>query len=550
MTGRDLGGRGPAGRELARWMKRLTPLLVLVSILMVSGLASIGAMRRTSATFDEIVMVAAGARGFHTGRFDLVPEHPPLAQYAYGLPVHLAGAAYPQEQNPQPSLAYRYEYARRFFWQSGNDPEEVAFRARLVGVGFALLLVVLVYTFTRRAAGEPAALLAAALVAFLPDVLAHGGVAYTDVPLAALFFAAIWAADELARRPGVPRAAAAGALFALALAVKFSALLVLPAAGLLLAAEAAAWGLDRRWALRLLRVTPAAAAAAYLVLVIVYPGDFGLGELRYGLAWTSAHVAEGHGARAFLLGRQSADGWWYFFPVAFLFKTPAALHVLALVAAAGLMRSVRRPTRLRLASRLRLPLAAGLVVAAALLSSNLAIGFRYALPALAPFCILVAAGVTRVWRTAGLLPRLALAGLVAWYAGSSLSYYPHFLAYMSEYTPSRDRGYEVLVDSSLDWGQGLLELRDFMLRDGIPVVYLSYFGSAAPEGYGIDYVPLPSPFPVLRASTRPGAPPSYAVISATNLQGVYFQSDLYAAFRRAVPDRVLAHTLFVYRLDG
>ena len=28
----------------------------------------------------------------------------------------------------------------------------------------------------------------------------------------------------------------------------------------------------------------------------------------------------------FLLGRVSSDGWWYFFPVTFLLKTPVPLH--------------------------------------------------------------------------------------------------------------------------------------------------------------------------------------------------------------------------------
>ena len=78
---------------------------------------------------------------------------------------------------------------------------------------------------------------------------------------------------------------------------------------------------------------------------------------------------------------------------------------------------------------------------------------------------------------------------MAWVILAPLSYYPNFLSYISEYGPGRDRGSEILVDSSLDWGQGLLQLREYMREQGIERVYLSYFGSARPDGYGIDYVP-------------------------------------------------------------
>ena len=112
----------------------------------------------------------------------------------------------------------------------------------------------------------------------------------------------------------------------------------------------------------------------------------------------------------------------------------------------------------------------------------------------------------------------------------------------------RDRNHEVLIDSSLDWGQGLLELREFMRERDIPRIYLSYFGSALPAGYGIDYVPLASFFRL--APTRgPAQPePEYIVISATNLAGAYLAGDPFAKFREIRPDHVVANTMLVYRI--
>jgi hypothetical protein len=137
--------------------------------------------------------------------------------------------------------------------------------------------------------------------------------------------------------------------------------------------------------------------------------------------------------------------------------------------------------------------------------------------------------------------------LVVLFGASSLSYYPFFLSYVSEYGPGRDRGDLVLLDSSLDWGQGLLALRDFMQQESIESVYLSYFGSADPAGYGIDYVPLASFFP-LDARPAPPSTPQWAAISATNLHGIYLGGDVFADLLARTPERVLANTIFLYRL--
>jgi hypothetical protein len=48
---------------------------------------------------------------------------------------------------------------------------------------------------------------------------------------------------------------------------------------------------------------------------------------------------------------------------------------------------------------------------------------------------------------------VALAGLLVWLGVSTLSYYPHFLAYFNEFVRDRTQSYRILVDSNLDWGQ-------------------------------------------------------------------------------------------------
>jgi hypothetical protein len=44
-----------------------------------------------------------------------------------------------------------------------------------------------------------------------------------------------------------------------------------------------------------------------------------------------------------------------------------------------------------------------------------------------------------------------VAALLAWYAGSTLSYHPHYIAYFNELIGRRVDAYRYLADSNLDW---------------------------------------------------------------------------------------------------
>jgi len=48
-------------------------------------------------------------------------------------------------------------------------------------------------------------------------------------------------------------------------------------------------------------------------------------------------------------------------------------------------------------------------------------------------------------------PPLAHLALLAWYAGSTLSYHPHYMSYFNELIGPRVNAYRFLADSNLDW---------------------------------------------------------------------------------------------------
>ena len=68
--------------------------------------------------------------------------------------------------------------------------------------------------------------------------------------------------------------------------------------------------------------------------------------------------------------------------------------------------------------------------------------------------------------------------LLAWHAAESLAIRPDYLAWLNELAGGPSQGYKHLADSSLDWGQDLPALKDWLDREGLQRgdgVYLSYF---------------------------------------------------------------------------
>ena len=114
--------------------------------------------------------------------------------------------------------------------------------------------------------------------------------------------------------------------------------------------------------------------------------------------------------------------------------------------------------------------------------------------------------------------------------------HPHYLAYFNELAGGPRNGYKYLVDSNLDWGQELMQLKGWLQKRNINrPLGLCYFGMADPRYYAIAHDNLPGgyPFEAERSFDILHSGSLFA-ISATNLQGV-----LYTAQRRKKWDRIL-----------
>ncbi|MGH9441967.1 MAG: tetratricopeptide repeat protein, partial [Thermoanaerobaculia bacterium] len=153
-------------------------------------------------------------------------------------------------------------------------------------------------------------------------------------------------------------------------------------------------------------------------------------------------------------------------------------------------------------------------------AQSIDIGARSVLP-IAPF---LAFGTGAA--LAGLKRRVSRAVaivLLATSVASGLLAYPDFLAYFNPLLGGTPAAGRWLVDSNLDWGQGLPALAREMRKRGISEVHLSYFGGGRPSHWGI------------RELDPNVAVPGWYAISRSNLAGCWPPGDPFAWLRRLKP---------------
>lgn len=477
-----------------------------------------------------------------------------------------------------------------FLWEIGNDVGRTMFLARVPTIWLGLLLAAVVGRWARqmaagwvagRHAAGAAGLIALALVAFDPNILAHTRLVTTDLGLAAGAALAGYTLWRFLRRPSLSSALVAGLGLGLMQNTKFTALLFVPLFGLVVAL--ALWqrrrALDRRLILLVLIVYPAAA-----VLTLWTANGLQMGPLREPLPLLGtlggAAVPLSHhldqlldiggrlqvGTPAFLLGRYSDSGWWWYFPVAFVLKTPLPVLLLLLYTGFRIAKDAIRPNSTPPATRHSLDLAALLIPAAGYfaiaLTTDINLGYRHLLPVL-PF-LYVLIGVVVAWaadsgagqgaRRMPLVGRVAPLLLLFWLAAATVWIHPHFLSFFNLIAGGPGNGWRALVDSNIDWGQDVARLRTWLDESDVERVWLSYFGEARPEYYDIAYDGLDS-FPprLMNPAARPFYPhdpaPGWYAISATTLQGVHFADhDQFRFFRERRPADKVGYSIFLYNV--
>lgn len=418
------------------------PILILGTMLVLMLASSLG----DSATMDELAHIPAGYSYVKFRDFRLNPEHPPLVKALAGAPLLFLDLNYPiSDRSWTEDINGQWVQGAKFLYESGNDPEQIIFWARLPMIILTVAFAALFYIWAQSQLGKTAAAIALLLFAFSPTVLAHGRYVTTDIGAAFGFFIGIVTFLRFLEAPNWPRAMIAGIAFGVAELLKFSTFLLIPIYGVLLVCwllvkTHSAWRAKAKEGLRLILKTGVIWLIGLLLITLIYgyftanypetrqraDSEFLLSSfgnhalvaaenqlLQYPITRPLAHYFLGllmviqrssGGNLNYFLGEVSNAGSRLYFPLLYLLKEPLPLHILTLVALAAGIRRAGENGRWRMQNARRwienhfTLFAAGFFIFfywAYTIRLPLNIGIRHVLPTLPFIYLLVSYGIAR-----------------------------------------------------------------------------------------------------------------------------------------------------------
>lgn len=293
----------------------------------------------------------------------------------------------------------------------------------------------------------------------------------------------------------------------------------------------------------------------------------------------------------YLNGEWSDGGWWYYYLWAVAIKSSHGLQLITLMSllGIGLCLANARPVPAQTANagvgaseasaglepRMRtlipglvvllVPAIVVFVIASARTEINQHV--RYVLPCFACLSVFAGASWLLVVHARTALARVVcVCGVVltlGWMSYSTIRYFPDYLAYFNESVGGPEEGRKYLVHSNLDWGQGLVQLNEWMNRDDHTLpVYLAYHGDSPPVAFGVTNarsLPVTCRLGKSTGCLRASIPAGTYVISANLLAGFpalprhyrdaeFINPAVFAAFRRLEPTGHLGYSLVLFEI--
>jgi hypothetical protein len=255
--------------------------------------------------------------------------------------------------------------------------------------------------------------------------------------------------------------------------------------------------------------------------------------------------------KTYLLGEFSMTGWWYYFPVTMLFKSPIALLLAAGAAVAlgiGLFARQRGVVREQAWTVACFAVPVGTYMLASM-TSNLNLGIRHVLPVYPFGFVALGTAAAYGWRARPKLAKVVTTVLFTVLGIETLSAFPHYVAFFNVAAGGSRGGINLLGDSNLDWGQDLPLLAQWQQDHPNERLYFAYFGMADPKYYGVTYHNIRGGF-FLGPPFEPPRPPGVVAVSATILQGIYLEDDVRRAYNdvrvHLKPIDVLGGTIYLY----
>ncbi len=520
----------------------LSRLIAIAALLVFFSLALQPAISK-SPTADEGVHMLRSQVLRQTDELGLQGQHTPLGHWIIGTFFFTEPSLPDIKDLPSWPILSPDSLVGEFLWQSAAVVSRVVLLARLPVIFVGLFIGAVLASWSKQRNGIVGLAIVAGLFAFSPNLLASSALATTDLVAAAGILAAVFALWHFWQKSSLVWWLAAGLMMGMAIGAKLTGLLVLPITFILSYShvkERQWWKPGLVWASML--------PVAGLVVWFIY--GFEIGQVN-GIPIPAAtylnnfvevqqHIERGH--YAFLLGERSNEGWWGYFVVAYLVKTPAITIILFTFSLVYL--TLKR--RWKRSIYLWLP---AITIFLAASYSKLNIGYRHIL-AMVPFIWLLIAETAPWWRKRP-AQKILLALILLFYAIGSLLVRPHYLSYFNQFVGGPSNGSNYLGDSNIDWGQDLALLADYIRDFAGDDLRYSYFGASDPAYYGIEQRPLVDSEGKLNDFAPANPSPGKYALSVNHLQsGTADQPDLFDWFRGQAPTGHIGFSILLFDVES
>ena len=449
-------------------MQKKEILAILMLILFV--VLCVTSFQKKTVAGDEPAYLQAGGYIYFKGNFNYNQEHTPLLKMIIGLP---------------------------FLFLDQND--NLLPYARMTSVILGVLLGILIYLFAKKLYGINAALFALFLYTLSPNILAHSRLATLDIGITFFFFLSVICFYMLLEKQNLKWFFIAAITFGLAQIAKFPAILLIPIFIILITIfclqkkEFNIKSLSKylKTENTIIHLTLSFVGILLTGLFILHLTYLPLGDLTedaqfiydelndspifkieelilptnyvFGLEMQGYHSEFGH--HAYLFGMRSETGWWYYYILGLLIKTPIAMLLFFILSITFIC---LKKTKNKLKHKdtfnewiLIIPVIIFFGYFSFL--NNVNIGIRYIMP-IYPFIFIYVSKLINLkinyWKYILIL-------LCIWYALSSFLIYPHYLNYFNEFV-GPENGYNYLLDSNVDWNQNgkyVQEYRDKIYQE-------------------------------------------------------------------------------------
>jgi 4-amino-4-deoxy-L-arabinose transferase-like glycosyltransferase len=530
------------------------PKIILFILLILFFIQSYTCSFQNSVTADEFAHLPAGLLYWKTGDFKIYYQNPPLIKLLASFPLLFSPAELPNNFRGRWGLGYG-------FMVKNKDIYHLLFvLGRTVIILLSLLMAWLLFRFAAETLGIKAALFSVFLFTFSPNILAHSYLVTTDIGASLGILAALYTLWRYLNNPSPKMLLLCGMVFGFAQLTKFSSLILVPAFPILMILNYF-FGIRK---LNLSKMIQAILIVFFVGMLIInscylFHGSFKAScEYSFRSSFFSSlasftpewlplpfpkdyllgldaqkYESDRRPVPVYLFGELSSRGWWHYFLFAFFLKTPIPILILLLWI---IMKYIYNLSKRKKDFFFLYVLTFIAMYMLFFSSSVINLGIRYILP-IYPLIFLLSGYVIKEIKLKG---KILLFALSAWLIINTIFIYPHHLSFFNEFAGGPNNGYKYLADSNIDWGQDLISLKRYLLKNEIDFVYLSHFGLVEPEVYGIKYKPLP-PYPIKGT----------IAISVNHLLGISAwkkTGESFSWLRAFEPDDHAGYSILIYKL--